>query len=338
MRNRPTSSLLLLLPALSLLAGAALAELTVIRPYGAPLPEGTPGYRYTILPLDSSIPGFELPGFDDSLWSTGAAPFGAAGPNPEVCPQLWPAVQTDWIPFNSDLFVRFDQELCLGTHSVRVGVSIDNDVALWVNGFEVDPTVPCVESPDGLCMTEECAFPDKVVFEVPDAYLLAGDNLFAVHARDRHIVAFFDIEIQADISTVICPLDNDPPACDDAFAGDLWPPNHKMRDLDIQGVVDPEGDEIIITIDSIVQDEPTDARGNGDGNTCPDGDGIGTGVASVRAERAGGGDGRVYHVGFTATAEGGSCQGTVQVCVPHDQGGGSTCIDQGGLFDSTACD
>ena len=118
----------------------------------------------------------------------------------------------------------------------------------------------------------------------------------------------------------------------------LSPFDHPADDAGIGGVTDADGDPVAVTIDSIFQDEPVDAHGNGDGNTCPDGQGVGTGSASVRAERAGGGDGRVYHIGFTATdASGETCQGTVAVCVPHDQGNGNECIDQGGLFDSTVC-
>jgi hypothetical protein len=42
----------------------------------------------------------------------------------------------------------------------------------------------------------------------------------------------------------------------------------------------------------IKQGEPTD--GTDDGHTCPDGHGIGTSTAQVRAERSGQGDGWVY--------------------------------------------
>jgi hypothetical protein len=56
----------------------------------------------------------------------------------------------------------------------------------------------------------------------------------------------------------------------------------------------------------------------------------------LRAERSGTGDGRVYHVDFAAqNAFGGACSGTLRVCVPHDMGNGSTCIDEGPLYDST---
>jgi hypothetical protein len=86
----------------------------------------------------------------------------------------------------------------------------------------------------------------------------------------------------------------------------------------------------------VLQDEPTNAHGSGD--TCPDATGIGTSQASVRAERAGPQDGRVYHVFFKAgDGRGGVCEGQVQVCVPHDHGHGETCGDQGALFDSTVC-
>ena len=47
--------------------------------------------------------------------------------------------------------------------------------------------------------------------------------------------------------------------------------------------------------------------GDGTGNTCPDSMGVGTSTTQLRAERSGEGDGRVYHVSFSATmAEAGS--------------------------------
>jgi hypothetical protein len=94
-------------------------------------------------------------------------------------------------------------------------------------------------------------------------------------------------------------------------------------------VTDPDGDPVTIQITGITQDEPLS------GNT-PDATGLGSATAQVRAERAGGADGRVYHLTFTATdSQGASCAGTVTVCVPHDQGGGRTCGDGGALYSST---
>jgi hypothetical protein len=131
---------------------------------------------------------------------------------------------------------------------------------------------------------------------------------------------------------------NLPPDCSTAAPSvfELWPPNHKFRPISISGVTDPDGDPVTITINSIFQDEPV--KGRGSGNNCPDGDGIGTDTAQVRADRAPSGDGRAYHIGFTADdGNGGTCTGKVKVCVPHNQGKKKTCVDQGSLFDSTVC-
>jgi len=114
----------------------------------------------------------------------------------------------------------------------------------------------------------------------------------------------------------------------------LWPPNHQFVDVSVVGVRDPDGDPVAITITGITQDEPF--NGGGSGNTCPDATGVGTATASLRAEREGSGDGRVYHINFAADDDrGGRCTGTLTVCVPHDQGAGRVCVDQGSLADST---
>ncbi len=129
---------------------------------------------------------------------------------------------------------------------------------------------------------------------------------------------------------------NRPPDCSRAApsVASLWPPNHKMVYVTITGVTDPDGDPVTMRIDRILQDEPV--NGLGDGDTCPDAQGIGTATARLRAERSGAGNGRVYTVFFTASdGKGGSCQGSVKVCVPHDQRG--SCVDDGPLFDSTVC-
>jgi hypothetical protein len=135
---------------------------------------------------------------------------------------------------------------------------------------------------------------------------------------------------------------NRPPDCSAAgpSVAELWPPNHAYRGVSVTGVTDPDADPISVTITGVQQDEPV--NGLGDGDTCPDGSGVGTSTASVRAERAGTprvpGDGRVYHLSFTASdGRGGTCTGEVTTCVPHDQRPGHACIDGGPLYNSTVC-
>jgi Ca-activated chloride channel family protein len=128
---------------------------------------------------------------------------------------------------------------------------------------------------------------------------------------------------------------NCPPCCMYAYADPsvLWPPNHKLVNIAIMNVTDPDGDIVKISVTSIYQDEPT--NGLGDGDKSPDGFGIGTDKAQIRSERSGTMDGRVYHIYFTAEdGKGGFCEGVVQVSVPHDQRG-TPAADGGPIFDST---
>ena len=126
----------------------------------------------------------------------------------------------------------------------------------------------------------------------------------------------------------------DPPACTSAQPSVewLWPPNHKFMPVQILGVTDPNNDQVNITITGVTQDEPV--NGLGDGDTLPDAVLNGSEVL-LRAERSGKGNGRVYHVSFTADDSfGGSCVGAVTVCVPHDNGKKPTCVDDGQRYNS----
>jgi hypothetical protein len=138
----------------------------------------------------------------------------------------------------------------------------------------------------------------------------------------------------SDHDPVIVGLNLDtPPVCDAASAHPdrLWPPNHRFVPIEIRGVSDPDGGDLGFTIDSIFQDEAVHARGSG--NTAPDGNGVGGPLARVRAERVDGGNGRVYHIGFTATdGDGGTCSGEVTVGVPGRHG---RTVDDGPSYDST---
>jgi hypothetical protein len=125
---------------------------------------------------------------------------------------------------------------------------------------------------------------------------------------------------------------NDPPLVSAAepSVSCLWPPNHKLEEISILGVSDPE-DNATITIDSVTQDEPT--NGLGDGDTPTDAIINADGTVLLRAERSGKGNGRVYHIHFTAADLEGSASGVVDVCVPHNRK--RAAVDGGELHDST---
>ncbi len=129
---------------------------------------------------------------------------------------------------------------------------------------------------------------------------------------------------------------NRAPSCAAAYPSSdfLWPPQHQMVDINILGVTDPESDPIAITVTSIWQDEPT--NGTGDGDISPDGLGVGTPTASVRAERSARGNGRMYQISFGASdGHAGTCSGVVLVGVNHDQGRKGQAVNDGALYDAT---
>ena len=129
---------------------------------------------------------------------------------------------------------------------------------------------------------------------------------------------------------------NDPPDCSTARASQqmLWPPNHKLVPVAVIGLVDPDDDDISILVTAVTSDEPV--NGTGDSDTPSDAV-ITQDGALLRAERAGGGNGRVYVIHFTATDElGQSCSGTVSIAVPQSRKPSTPAIDDGQSYDATS--
>jgi VCBS repeat-containing protein len=139
----------------------------------------------------------------------------------------------------------------------------------------------------------------------------------------------------ATVTITVRPV-NDAPSCA-SVKGDtavFWPPNHALRVVTLSGGTDIEGDRVSITVTGVTQDEPV--NGLGDGDTGPDAVAAqASNQVSLRAERSGGGDGRVYVIHYTASdPNGGSCIGAVQVSVPHSQGVRGSAVDSGQTVNS----
>jgi hypothetical protein len=210
---------------------------------------------------------------------------------------------------------------------------------------------------------ESCMDPETITFSattpICSAEFSANKNLITEFTAN----AITEFSASKDV-TFTPALKNEPPDCSDAKPSRrfLWSPNHKFRGIRVKGVTDPDGDDVAITIDSIFQDEPVDTYG--DGKYTPDGRGVGTSKAWVRAERASGSwwnswwswpwkrshgkkkmksksNGRVYHIDFTADdGNGDTCSGKVLVGVPHDKRKHhkklrKLPVDDGALYDST---
>jgi hypothetical protein len=96
----------------------------------------------------------------------------------------------------------------------------------------------------------------------------------------------------------------------------LWPPNHKL----VMETVDYTVGSGATCALSVMSNEPI--NGTGDGDTSPDWVIVDDHHVKLRAERAGGGTGRVYTIKVTCTDGGGNSSNpsSIVVTVPHDKG------------------
>jgi hypothetical protein len=137
------------------------------------------------------------------------------------------------------------------------------------------------------------------------------------------VVAYFSLAGPLDCTTAVA----NPPVM-------ISTTTRSMRRLSIDGVTG--GTSPAVTIDAICQDEPPN---DGFAAMAIDGAGVGTASGAVRTERSGSaqspGNGRVYHIFFTATdgGSGGVCSGQVTVSIPFSTN--QAAVDNGALFDST---
>ena len=163
--------------------------------------------------------------------------------------------------------------------------------------------------------------------------LLSADGRVVVFVSTASDLVANDTNGQYDLYAAKITTNN-PPTCRRSRANPatLWSHNHRLVPVVVWGVTDRDGDSVTITVTGVAQDEPVNAKG--DGNTSPDAV-IRNGAAAVRAERSRNGNGRVYHLYFRADdGQGGFCTGAVRVSVPYSRTK-PTAIDDGPVYDST---
>jgi glycosidase len=121
-------------------------------------------------------------------------------------------------------------------------------------------------------------------------------------------------------TTTLNVIDNTPPTITGVGVNPsaLWPPNHKMVNVTVNYTAADNCGTPNCTL-SVSSNEPV--NGADDGNTAPDWEIVDAHHVRLRAERSGGGSGRVYTITITCTdGSGNSTSRTVTVTVPHDQG------------------
>ena len=100
-------------------------------------------------------------------------------------------MHTNWVsdPQPTDMLLRHSFSVAAGwPNDLNVSVAIDNDIQVFVNGTDIS---------SGLVTHENCAERGSFTFTVPHTILTAGNNVIAVRARDRGVVALVDIQLTA---------------------------------------------------------------------------------------------------------------------------------------------
>jgi Bacterial Ig-like domain (group 3)/PKD domain/Calx-beta domain len=119
--------------------------------------------------------------------------------------------------------------------------------------------------------------------------------------------------------TATTTVDPTPPAINGLAAdpASLWPKNHKMRDVTINYTATDGCSGVNCQITNIASNEPI--NGTGDGDTSPDWEFVDEHHVRLRAESAGGSNGRIYTITVTCTdAAGNTTTKTVEVHVGHN--------------------
>ncbi|MBP2680804.1 MAG: hypothetical protein H6Q78_667, partial [Candidatus Krumholzibacteriota bacterium] len=167
---------------------------------------------------------------------------------------------------------------------------------------------------DGASATDECDGDVAITTDAPACFQL-GETTVTFTATDNE-------GNQSSCSAKVTVVDTTPPDITVALNRDcLWPPNHKMADIEATvTVTDVCCGTPTYTLLSVTSDEPDD--GKGDGNTTQDIVIIDKDHVQLRSERAGGGDGRLYTMYYRAVdCSGNAAYDTAYVRVPHDQDG-----------------
>jgi cysteine-rich repeat protein len=140
-------------------------------------------------------------------------------------------------------------------------------------------------------------------------------------------------------TTTASVVDTTPPVVSASKEVRIWPPNHKYVEVSLDdcaaAITDACSGALTLAssgarIVSVSSDEPVNA--NGDGNTTGDIALVDALHVNLRAERSGGGDGRVYNITFAASDSSGNRSTAVcRVVVPHDANHASA-VDSGPAY------
>ncbi len=164
------------------------------------IPYQASGYLY-LAGTDGLAPGFESPTYQATAqngWQTGKGAFASSNLG-TACPSLVPTVATTWVNVpggtpNTDMLLRKTFTLpAWWTSGFTVGMAIDNDFQIFIDGVNVTPTnVAGYDPSSGYVRHENCATIDSYTFPVS---IGGGSHVLAIRARDRGDAAYVDTRL-----------------------------------------------------------------------------------------------------------------------------------------------
>lgn len=182
----------------------------------------------------------------------------------------------------------------------------------WVKGSEV-LGLGTIDAPD-----------DGSPIAIADLVVGANDPRFGLGSHTVDLVLDDPVNGPVTTTATVAVEDSTLPTLSPVSSESiLWPPNHELRPITIQGNASDNGGAVTLTA-SVQSNEPQEDGGDGSTDrdwTTPIIDNLaGIIQVSLRAERSGSGSGRVYTITITATDQSGNVSvATVEVRVPHDR-------------------
>ena len=155
----------------------AISPTVVISPYRAT-------WQYAIYPYGQVPADVGSPDFDATGYQTAPGSFGSGG----GCP-VQANTQTPW-PSYTEIVLRRWVDLPASITNVRVSGTVDNDIAVYINGVDMS---------NGFIGHENCAqLDDTRINIVATSVLKPGPNLFVLRGRDRGGESFIDAQLLVD--------------------------------------------------------------------------------------------------------------------------------------------
>ncbi len=161
--------------------------------------------------------------------------------------------------------------------------------------------------------------------ELENAETLTPTGTFPLGVTTATLTSTPDVGTPESDSATVTVEDTEPPVvrikADPYY---LWPPNHDLKEVEIQVRIRDRcsgQDDFAVELIDAKSNEADNGRGDGNTDNDIQGADIGTDDRNVRlrAERAGGGDGRVYTLTYRITdGDGNETNAEVNVYVPHD--------------------